>query len=256
MSVNNEQLLIDHLDHLLQGDELQQVENLIRNDKETSKQWGYLNLAVEAIQYNSLHDQVADAKRKYLSETQSQAKPGQAVVRTMYRVAIRIAACVLLFAGSMAVYKYATVSSTGIYNNFYSSFDLNTSRGGGNADKMDQAYRNKNWAEVVSQFNSSKEKNNKAYFLDAMAEMELKDFVPAINSLKQIIAVNAQSGDNYFQDEADYYLALCYLAVNKTEQAIPIIEKIKADTSHIYNKKAKRISAIDLKLLQYKHANN
>ena len=64
------------------------------------------------------------------------------------------------------------------------------------------------------------------------------------------------SGDNYFQDEADYYLALCYLAVNKTELAIPIIEKIKADTSHIYNKKAKGISAIDLKVLQYKHANN
>jgi hypothetical protein len=256
MSVNKEQILIDHLDHLLQGDELQQIENLIRIDKETSEQWRYLNLAVEAIQYNSLHDKVADAKKKYLSETRSQAKPGQAVVRTMYRVAIRIAACVLLLAGSLAVYKYATVSSTGIYNNYYSSFDLNTSRGIGNTDKMEQAYRNKNWAEVVSQFKTSNEKNNKADFLNAMAEMELKDFDPAISSLKQIIAANAQSGDNYFQDEAEYYLALSYLAVNKAGLAIPILEKIKADTSHIYNKKAMGISNIDLKLLEYKHVNN
>ncbi|HEV3251800.1 MAG TPA: hypothetical protein VGZ71_12650 [Puia sp.] len=256
MSVNKEQLLVDHLDHLLQGDELDQIENLIRTDNETAEQWRYLNLAVEAIQYNSLFDQVADAKREWLSESHLDAIPRQAVVRSMYRVAIRIAACVLLFAGSLAVYKYATVSPSGIYNNYYSSFELNTSRGTANIDKMEQAYRNKNWAEVVTQFKASKEKDNKAYFLDAMAEMELKEFGPAISSLKQVIAANAQSGDNYFQEEAEYYLALSYLADNQTGLAIPILEKIKTDSKHIYNKKARAIPAIDLKFLEYKRLKN
>ena len=107
------------------------------------------------------------------------------------------------------------------------SFELNTTRGAENADAIEQAYRNKNWSAVISLSNASTQKTNKTYFLTAMANLELKKYDEAIDAFKQVIAANAKSGDNYFQDEAEYYLALAYLASNQATKAMPLLEKIK-----------------------------
>ena len=54
-------------------------------------------------------------------------------------------------------------------------------------------------------FGTPKEKTNKTYFLAGMADLELKKYDDAIGKFQHIIATNALSGGNYYQDEAEFY---------------------------------------------------
>lgn len=252
MSQNKEYLLIDHLDNNLASEETFAVEELIRNDKNVATEWQYLHVAVDAIQERGIYDQVSAIRNQYLAKQIADTTPRVAIVRNIYKNALRAAACVVLLLGAVSVYKYTTVNSASVYNKYYSSFELNTSRGSENTNELEQAYRSKNWQQVIALFNASNQKNNQSYFLAGMADLELKKYNEAVEAFKKIITLNAQSGDNYFQDDAEYYLAMGYLANNQANKAMPILEKIKADKNHLYNEKVREMSSIDLTIVEQK----
>ena len=253
MEQNQEQLLIEHLDNSLLGKGSFEMEQLISDDPETAREWHYLRLAVDAVQDAGLNEQVTAVKSMWWARQSSTAKPSGALIRSIYRNVLKVAACIFLLAGGAAFYKYTMTSSAGIYEKNYSSYVLNTSRGTGTQDAMEKAYNNKNWATVISLFNTEKEKNNKSYFLTGMAELELKKYDEAIDKFQQVVAVNAQSGGDYFQDEAEFYLAMSLLASNDVNKAIPILEKIKADKSHLYHDRVTKMSSLDIRIVQYKN---
>ena len=85
-----------------------------------------------------------------------------------------------------------------------------------------------------------------------MANLELKDYAEAIEKFKQVLAENNRSGSDLFQDEAEYYLAMSYLANNEAEEALPIIERIKADKNHLYHQVIGKMSSLDLRIIQHK----
>jgi hypothetical protein len=237
------------------GEELLAVKDLIQNDRDMAKEWETLHIAVDAILEKGLYEQVAAVRKAYQAAKNITIKPQGAVVRKMFSNKMRIAASIVLFITAATLYKYTTVNSVSFYNKYYSSFELNTSRGAENSNTMEQAFRNKNWNEVVSMFNSAAQKNNESYFLAGMAELELKNYNVAVTAFNHVISENAKSKDNYFQDEAEYYLAMAYLGNNEAAKAIPILEKIKADNNHVYHEKVLEMSSIDLKIIQQK-ANN
>jgi len=255
MEQSKQYLLIDHLDNNLTGEALIEAEGLIRDDQEMAKEWGYLQVAVDAIEESAIYNQVSAIRKQFHAQKQTDAKPAGAIVRSISKNALRIAATVLILVGAAVAYKYTTVNATGMYNEYYSSFELNTTRGIENTDAIEQAYRNKNWSSVISLSTALTQKTNKSYFLTGMANLELKNYNEAVKSFGQIIAANAKSGDNYFQDEAEYYMALGYLANNEAAKALPLLEKIKADKNHLYNEKVKGMSNVDLDILKYKADN-
>ena len=85
-----------------------------------------------------------------------------------------------------------------------------------------------------------------------MAAMELKEYATAIELFKEVMAANAKSGDNYFQDEAEYYLALAYVANSEVDNALPWLQRIRNDENHTYHQKAKELSGLDLMILDLK----
>jgi tetratricopeptide (TPR) repeat protein len=242
--------MIDHLDNLLSGVSSLEADEMIHNDKDIAKEWNSLLYAVDGIREAGLNAQVAAVRKQY--EAQQSSKPAVAIVRTMYRNAYRVAAVLFLFVGSATIYKYSSVNSGSVYNDYYSSFELNTSRSSTTEDPIELAFRNKNWEQVISLSEVPRPRPIKAQFLVAMANMELKKYYKAIDEFKQIIAANEVSGDSYFQDEAEYYLAMSYLANIDAAQALPILKKIKADKNHLYNETVNNMSSIDLKVLDLK----
>jgi len=242
--------MIDHLDNLLSGVSSLEADEMIHNDKDIAKEWNSLLYAVDGIREAGLNAQVAAVRKQY--EDQQSSKPAVAIVRTMYRNAYRVAAVLFLFVGSATIYKYSSVNSGSVYNDYYSSFELNTSRSSTTEDPIELAFRNKNWEQVISLSEVPRPRPIKAQFLVAMANMELKKYYKAIDEFKQIIAANEVSGDSYFQDEAEYYLAMSYLANIDAAQALPILKKIKADKNHLYNETVNNMSSIDLKVLDLK----
>jgi hypothetical protein len=260
----NEQQLIDHLDNSLQGKASAEMDRLIAGDQEAAGEWAYLRMAVAAIQDAGLQEQVKSVKREFLAQkfggltaVTVNTEKIKATTRTaavpMFRKAMRIAAMLLVIGGAATIYKYTTTSPTGLYNRYYASYDLNASRSNNTLDPIEQAYNDKNWMEVVALFNRGAEKNHKSYFLAGMAELEMKRYFGAIEKFKLILAENAQSGNDYFQDEAEYYLALSWLAADQADKAIPILDKIKADKNHLYHATVEKMSSIDLHIVQYKN---
>jgi hypothetical protein len=255
MLPEQEQILIDYLDNQLQGQERQQAEQFLQQDLAAAQELEHLLFSVELIREAAVLEQVMAVR----TEQQGKAKvisiqknEGGAVVRSFSRTFLRVAVAVLLFAGAGSVYKYSTTNASSVYDQGFSPFELNTSRGNNNDGKLEQAYRNKNWNEVENIASLEKEKNNKTRFLAGMAAMELKNYNKAIEFFNEIILANQNSTNPVFQDEAEYYLAMADLGANKPAAGAAILRKIRADKEHLFYKKASAISALDLKLLELK----
>jgi len=229
------------------------MEQLIASDADAAREWNYLLTAVDAIQEEGLYEQVGAVRNEWKVQQTQTIKPTGGIVRRMSRNMAKIAAILVVVAGGAAFYKYATISSGSLYDRYYSSYDLNTSRGAGDMDKMEKAYQTKDWNAVLAAFNAAK-RDNKADFLAGMADLELKKYNDAIEHFEQIIAVNAQAASDYFQDEAQYYLAISWLAKDKVNEALPILEKIRADKDHLFHDKVEHMSFLDLRLVQYKES--
>lgn len=265
MTPDQTRLLIDHLDESLQGKATAGMEELIANDPEAEKEWNYLRLAVDAIEDAGLHEQVAGARAAWEAERKAAGaatgtvthmaadrKATGARVRSLNRYSLRVAACILVLAGSSALYKYLSVSSSSLYERYYGGYTLNTVRGAADADPIVEAYDAKDWTTVRNLAAAAKTRTNQTEFLAGMACLEQKQYDEAISHFEQIIAVNSHAGTAYFQDEAEYYLAISWLAHKNVNEAMPILERIKADPHHKYHDKVAKMSFFDLRLAQYK----
>jgi tetratricopeptide (TPR) repeat protein len=273
--------LVDHLDESRTGKLSADLENLIDRDPEANQEWYYLKLAVEALRNTGLHEQIGAARESLRTEQKVPAKPtftepypavresfiavpanqpaktaagkpSGGIVRSIGKYSLRAAACILVVAGSSLVYKYVTVSSSSLYDRYFATYALDISRGEGSEPPIVQAYNNKSWNTVLSQAGPTGTKDNQAEFLAGMADLQLNRCDDAITHFEQIIAANAQASTEYYQDEAEYYLAISWLACKKVNQAMPILEKIKADPQHKYYPKVAKMSFFDLRLAQYK----
>ena len=163
---------------------------------------------------------------------------------------MRIAAVLLLFLVSAVVYKYLSVNNESVYDRQFSGYELGTLRGPGAQDGQSEAYRNKNWKEVVADYNAENSPTRKSVFLAAMAQMELAHFPQAVTLFEKIL--NADAGNDSFREEAEYYGALAYLRTHQAGKGIAMLARIKADSSHTYSPLAAKLSAIDMKIIELK----
>jgi tetratricopeptide (TPR) repeat protein len=252
MLPNEELLLIDHLDKNLSAEESIRVEAMIRHDKSAAESWEYLKMAVEAVELSAIREQVMAIRRSVSAEPAAEVPVSGSIMRRMYKTGLRIAAVLILLMGVSIFYKYNTVSNTSVYRQYFTDYNLNTSRGASHPDAMDEAYRSQNWSGVIAAFNQSSEKTNKSYFLAGVADMKMQKFADAVAHFENILATNARSGGTYFQDEAEYYLALAYLMNKETAKGVSLLNKIGADTSQTYYPLARQISSTDLKIIELK----
>ncbi len=248
-----DQILIELLDGEVAAAQVPEVMAAIHNDPAAHEQWEYLQLAKAAVRHGALANQVAAVKEQYYAGQAGNvtiAKKG--IVRKLTFNAMKVAACLFIVLGGWGVLKYTLTSPKDIYNHNYSSYELNTSRGADAAGQLENSYRQKDWNAVVALFNRETNADNKAVFLTAMAEMELKKYPDAIRHLNAIVNKNTTAAEAGFEDEAQYYLALCYLATGQTSQASALFNEIKANPAHLYYKKVRDMSFMDQQVLKYK----
>jgi tetratricopeptide (TPR) repeat protein len=255
MVLNREQL-IDHLDSTRSGSGSADIDTQIAADPETNREYKQMRLAVDAVEQAALYEQISTVRSAWMATQNTPMVAAQsgkgAVVRSMSRVALRAAAVILILGASATVYKYAVTSSNGIYSEYYTSYDLNTSRGATAQDEMEEAYKAKNWGAVDDAFRKKKVKDNKSYFLEGMADMEKKKYDEAIGMFQQVMAANNLSGSDYFEDEAEFYLAMSWLARGDVKEAMPLFEKIRNDKNHLYHDVVVKMSSMDLRIAAYK----
>jgi hypothetical protein len=255
MPVNNQELLIDHLDKKMQGESLPEAEALIQSDSNAREDWQYLQTAVDAVEHHALHAKVAAIRSAYAKASADKADSAPArrpVVRSITRNIYRLAAAVVLLIGSLVIYKLATVNADDFYTRHYISYELPTSRSGAEIAAIEAAYRNSDWNAVINLYNSLSTKGNQDHFLAGIAALDLKQFPQAIERFNQVLNNNSVSNDTLFQDEAEYYLALAYIANDEIAKASTLLDKIKADSNHLYREKAENLTGTDFKILELK----
>jgi len=256
-------------------------------DAETLREWEILRLAREAIRLHALNEQVKAVRARFQAaedrqtEANAQSAPNAqtaptthpatkrfrqphpvreipvasaasvAKVRRIISPALQIAAIFIVAMGLAVVIKIANTRPQGIFENNYTAYDLGVTRGEDASKEIEKAFRAQNWGAVYIAFQTTHAKTQEDYFLTAMAHMEQKDYYEAISLLKTLIRYNA-SREPLFQDEAEYYLAMNYLATGQSAQALELFNKIKADTGHLFHTRVMNMSALDMHILQVK----
>jgi tetratricopeptide (TPR) repeat protein len=250
MSEPREQILIDYLDRVLRPAERAEVEEKISTDPEWAAQWQTLKLAISGVRHSGLRDQVASAGKAW----ESQREKRSASVRLISRYTLRVAACVVLLAGSTLIYKFSTMSGTGMYEAYYNTYQLPTSRSAsGPGSALDRAYQSSDWGAVIRLASTTGTKDSKTLFLEGIACMELKQYAQAVSRFKQVLAQNARTKDGYFNDESEYYLALSWLAENHNAEALVLLKKIKEDPDHRYHQHVIEMWGLNWKILNLKN---
>ncbi len=140
------------------------------DNRQTNIDAEYLNLAVDTIRLNAINEKVSAVRRSL------ENKPEKAIIRSIYRASLRIAAILLLIVGSASLYKYISVNDRSVYDRQFLTYELTNTRGTQNLESETEAYRNGNWNEVVTIYHSGNNKSSKNTFLAAMSEMQLNHF--------------------------------------------------------------------------------
>jgi hypothetical protein len=215
------------------------------DNMQTNTEIEYLKLAIDTIRLNVINEKVSTVRRSL------ENKPEKAIVRSLYRTSLRVAAILLLIVGSATLYKYISVNDQSVYDKQFLSFELTNTRGAQNRESETEAYRSGNWNEVVKIYSSTYDKSNKNTFLAAMSEMQLKHFQEAVTLFEEILYT--KSDDHSFQEETEYYLSLAYLMNHQDLKSMQLINKMKADPNHTYYPLAVKISDIDMKIIALKN---
>ncbi len=204
----------------------------------------YLKLAIDTIRLNVINEKVSTVRRSLKN------KPEKGIIRSLYKTSLRVAAILLLIVGSATVYKYISVNDRSVYDRQFMSYELTNTRGAQNRESETEAYRSRNWNEVVKIYQSGNNKSNKNTFLAAMSEMQLNHFQEAIALFEGLLY--AKSDDHSFQEETEYYLSLAYLMNHQDLKSLQLINKMKANPNHTYYPLAVKISGIDMKIIALK----
>ncbi len=248
----NKEILIDFLDHQLNEEDSNQVESMIQNNKAVEGELLFLKLAIDTVRMNSINNKVLEIRNSLSNNRDKTHKPTNTVVRNLYKISIRVAAIFILLFSIATLYKYISVNNLSVYKKQFAGYELSNTRGPESREPETEAYRNKNWNEVLTVYQRENNKSNKSSFLAAMAEMELKQFPQAVHLFENILNNNNKTGDSSFQEETEYYLSLAYLMNHEENKSVLLLDKIKADTSHTYYPLASKLSSIDLKIIELK----
>src|SRR4030095_3925720 len=147
-----------------------------------------------------------------------------------------IFALVVLFIllGEFAFYLYMSRPAN-LFSDHFRPYELHVYRGASDHSAVKEAYKKGNMDSVIWEFNSSNAPQPEEYLLAGIAYLEKKQPAKAIETFKVMIQKNANSKTDFFQDDAEYYLAMSYISNQESEKAMPIFEKIYADGENPYN---------------------
>jgi tetratricopeptide (TPR) repeat protein len=134
-----------------------------------------------------------------------------------------------------ASYLYQKAAPQKLFSDYYKHYNTHVMRGSSNSSELKDAYSNSNQDEVIRNFNASQSLVPEDYLLAGIAFLENKEPQKAIETFKTLIQINKASHSDFFEEDAEYYLAMAYLDNRQPEKAMPIFTKIHANPENSYN---------------------
>lgn len=204
----------------------------------------HIHLAAKrAIRKYGIIQQVASVHREYVRPiAQDEPVKSIAPVKNInsgkaVKWMMRIAASVTLLIGLYVAQYFVFYTPEKMYDNSFREYNLNTERGGEaeSANEMVSAFREGNYKQVIGLYGNDLYNGNREKFLAGYAYLQENNFSAAENLFSQIIANNQKQGSAFYQDEAEYYLAMARLKLGNTEGALELMKKIHSSKEHTFH---------------------
>jgi tetratricopeptide (TPR) repeat protein len=245
----NTETLIQYLDGELQGEELDIVKKNLANDQSLREEFENLRLAREAARRFGLKSKISDIHSEMMPEMKANKPAGARVIKMYVQTSLRIAAVLLVLVGLSALYQYFTTSPEKLFSEKYQPYTIHEMRGESGSSPLQENYRMGKMDSVILEFNSLSVPKPEEYILAGIAFLENNQPEKAIKTIQELIQKNTDSKTDYFEDDAEYYLAMSYLRNSEPEKALPILEKIQADPRHPYNSRLSKWFILKVKSL-------
>jgi len=151
----------------------------------------------------------------------------------------------IILAGSLAFLSTRKLANEDLFDRFYKPYEVTANL------RSDGAVRNLDFSKGIDYYNTSDYRIAAHYFgkvsssdgrymestmLYGVCKFEEENYTEAISSFTKVI----ENDDNYFLEDANYFLALCYLKTGETEKASDQLKFIRKSGS-IYTKDARKI---------------
>lgn len=163
-----------------------------------------------------------------------------------------IAACAAVsFVISFAVcafYLYMKANADKLFSENYKHYEPHVLRDASGASQLKSAFSGGKMDSVIWDFKNTSAPIPEEYLLAGIAYLEKNQPEKAIETFKALIQTNENSKTDYFEDDAEYYLAMSYLDNNQTEMALPLFEKIHADTDNRHHEDVGELFLLKVKI--------
>lgn len=230
-----DETLVRLLDGELSAEERTTVEQQLANDALLQQQFDSLLATRAAIRHYGLQQQINAVHQLMMTEMNAPVKR-ISPVRKMIRYTSAVAAGVLLLIGVFYAYQFFSVSPEKVFSANYQPYELSTVRGTNANLPIEEAYRGKNYKEVIRLY-ATAVPSIKGSFLAGAAALEMNDPAMAKSRFMQVIEDNKAAGSRVLLDEAEYYLSLTLIRLHSYDEALVWLEKIQGDAGHTYHNK-------------------
>ena len=161
----------------------------------------------------------------------SKARTNELIIRNGLHASVVAFILLALF----VLYQFiVTVDPKRVFSDNYHSYEVQVVRGAAESSALKEAYKNGKMDSVIGEFNSLTAPQPEEYLLAGIAFLENNQPAKAIETFKTMIQKNTDSKTDFFQDDAEYYLAMSYLSNKEPEKAMPIFQKIQTDENNPY----------------------
>lgn len=233
----NTETLIQYLDGDLQGEPLLRTEQEVASSLSLQQELEELRATRAAVKRYGLQQQIKTIHKEMVPQAGTIPMHPRARTIKLLRVSAAVAAALILVLGITTLYQYRHLSPETLFRDNYQSYSLRESRGAASSLPLQNAYKNGNWNEAISQFRQLAAPSAEDYFLAGNAFMRLDKPSEAINCFLLLQKKNATQQAHILEEDTEYYLAMSYLENKQSSLAIPLFEKIHRDQAHLYHDK-------------------
>lgn len=246
------EILIQYLDGELSLADQQKITKQLSEDPSLANELENLQLALEAVKMYGVQERVKSVHKEMMLELQPRAKV-MSSQRKILRYSISIAAGALLIAGLFFAYNFFTLSKEKVFASNYHTYELPTFRDSSSGDQssIERAFRNKGFGEVVN-LPKKGDYTIKEHFLRGISFLEIQNNTSAVNEFRSVLDSNMSAGTSFFEDEAEYYLALTYLRDGNYKIAYKLLSLIKNNPDHLYHEMVTAKLMRQVKMLSWK----
>ena len=247
----NLEMLLKYIDGEMSEAERASVETLMQSNVSFKEHYENLLNAKKAIYKQGIRAKVQALHNEYMN-VEKAASTAKIAKISVTKLLMRIAAVFVVVLAGYATYQYTSITNDKLFADNFKSYLLPVNRGVGQISQVDSLYNAQDFSGVISATNKTTAKDQKTYFLQALAYLQTNNTANAINAFKNVEQLNSNSSEKYFAQETDYYLMLAYLKANNITSAEMQLNKITANKKHKYYNNATSISKTNLMILKWK----